>query len=121
MVCIRLFFYALICIFFGCFSVFVCLAIFSGQTQIITQHQATLERMTPSRVKKFLKKQAKKFNPNDKEVQVDQCAICLEQFCENDGNKISQLDCSKKHVFHLKCMIEWVEKNDICPMCREPI
>lgn len=78
MVCIRLFFYALICFFFGCFSVFVCLAIFSGQTNMITQHQATLERMTPSSVKTFLKKQAKKFNPNDAEVQVDQCAICLE-------------------------------------------
>lgn len=36
MVCIRLFFYALICFFFGCFSVFVCLAIFSGQTNIIS-------------------------------------------------------------------------------------
>lgn len=118
MVCIRLFFYALICVFFACFSVFVCLAIFSGQTNRITQHQATLERMTPSSVKKFLKKQAKKFNPD---TQCDQCAICLEQFSENDGKKISQLDCSEKHVFHLECIVEWVEKNDICPMCREPI
>mmetsp|Transcript_4230 Transcript_4230/g.7181 ORF Transcript_4230/g.7181 Transcript_4230/m.7181 type:complete len:84 (+) Transcript_4230:1135-1386(+) len=77
--------------------------------------------MTPSRVKKFLKRTAKRFNPRDGDLEVDQCAICLEDFSEKDGNKISQLECSKKHIFHLKCIIEWVEKSDICPLCREPI
>ena len=33
--------------------------------------------------------------------QVDQCAICLENFNENNNEKISQLNCNSKHIFHL--------------------
>ena len=45
--------------------------------------------MLPARVKSFLKKRAKRFNPNDNEGQVDQCAICLENFSETDNKKIA--------------------------------
>lgn len=68
MICIRLFFYGLICSFFACFSVFVCCAIASGQGNLITEHQETLERIPNGNyVKKFLKKKSRKFNPNDHE------------------------------------------------------
>ena len=36
MICIRLFFYSVICSFFGCMSIAVCCAIASGQQHIIT-------------------------------------------------------------------------------------
>ena len=39
MLCIRLFFYALICAFFGFISIAACCAIASGQQHIITQLQ----------------------------------------------------------------------------------
>ena len=39
MICIRLLFYALICVFFGFISIAACCAIASGQQHIITQHQ----------------------------------------------------------------------------------
>ena len=67
MICIRLFFYGLICSFFGCFSVFVCCAIASGQGNLITEHQDRLERIPNGTVKRFLKKKSKVFNPNDHE------------------------------------------------------
>lgn len=25
------------------------------------------------------------------------------------------------HTFHRKCMNRWMEKNDTCPMCRDPV
>lgn len=66
-------------------------------------------------------KRAYKFNPKDNKSQVEQCVICLENFSDKDGKKIATLNCSSKHVFHVKCIIDWCEKNNICPMCREPI
>ena len=47
------------------------------------------------------------------------CVICLEDYA--DKEKVVELDCNDKHLFHMKCMEEWVVKNDICPMCRVPI
>lgn len=70
MLCIRLFFYMMICSFFMCFSVFVCCAIASGQYNIISDNHANLDRI-PEGMKRFLKSRAKFFNPNDNEAQVD--------------------------------------------------
>lgn len=48
------------------------------------------------------------------------CSICLYEFKEND--KVSVLKCNKKHVFHLGCIRESVERfNFNCPLCRNPI
>mmetsp|Transcript_12860 Transcript_12860/g.19930 ORF Transcript_12860/g.19930 Transcript_12860/m.19930 type:complete len:92 (-) Transcript_12860:245-520(-) len=70
MICIRLFFYALICSFFACMSVFVCCAIASGQQHIISVNQERIERVTPVHVKRLLKRTAKKFNPLGTEAEV---------------------------------------------------
>ena len=74
-------------------------------------------------VKQFLEKRARQFNPttNNIDKEIEQCVICLDDFRENDGKKIAELNCNEKHIFHLDCLKEWIEKNDICPMCREPI
>lgn len=74
-------------------------------------------------VKKFLEQRARVFNPskNGSDKLVEQCVICLEEFKEGDGKKIAELNCNRNHIFHLECLKVWIEKNDICPMCREPI
>ena len=48
---------------------------------------------------------------------MEACAICLDPFTENDDKLVAELKC--KHIFHVECMMEWIEKNTICPMCRE--
>lgn len=45
-------------------------------------------------------------------LMVDECSICLEL----DGNEAVQLPCH--HVFHRRCIEEWVVTNASCPMCR---
>ena len=82
-------------------------------------------------VKDFLKNRSRSFNPNsvetDKKLAADKesCAICMDEYQEEEddgttnGKQIVELSCG--HVFHAKWMEEWVEKNDICPMCRKPI
>ena len=41
------------------------------------------------------------------------CSICLENF--NKKSKVSITPCS--HVFHYKCIHEWLFKNILCPKC----
>ena len=44
----------------------------------------------------------------------------MEDF-KQGGNQVVELACSNRHVFHMTCIKAWVDKNDICPMCREQI
>lgn len=46
------------------------------------------------------------------------CAICLDTFTEGDIIN----DTSKcPHVFHSQCLMEWLDKHDVCPCCRCPM
>lgn len=44
----------------------------------------------------------------------DICAICLDNYKENDI--ISELDCN--HIYHNKCISDWIIINNTCPQCR---
>ena len=69
-------------------------------------------------VKDYLKTKARAFDYK-KDMDVPTCSICLEDYNEQNKDKIAELNCN--HIFHLDCLNEWIDKNDICPMCREPI
>ena len=44
------------------------------------------------------------------------CAICL---CEFEvGEKVCALPCDDSHIFHTKCIEQWLETNSVCPVCR---
>ncbi|KAI4378013.1 hypothetical protein MLD38_015559 [Melastoma candidum] len=43
----------------------------------------------------------------------DVCPICLEEY-DIDNPKLLT---SCEHHFHLSCLLEWMERSDICPMC----
>lgn len=45
------------------------------------------------------------------------CTICLSDY--NEGDKIKSLPC--QHHFHLGCIDEWFNVDDICPLCKKPI
>ena len=53
------------------------------------------------------------------------CSICLIDFNlrqkdENiPGDNVIQLNCNKQHVFHSKCLQDWVDLQFTCPICRE--
>jgi len=42
------------------------------------------------------------------------CTICLEEF--NNDEEIIKLKCN--HLFHSKCIDDWIKKNQSCPLCR---
>ena len=45
----------------------------------------------------------------------EECSICLELF-ERD---ISALECG--HMFHAKCINDWLTKRRVCPICNEAV
>lgn len=73
-----------------------------------------------NKVRNFLKENCRKYDPeNAEDKKSDECIICLDSF--ESKIEIVGLNCTGKHIFHLKCMEEWVKHNNICPLCREPI
>jgi hypothetical protein len=56
-----------------------------------------------------------------------ECPICLKEFTQDDMD-LWQAPCAESHVFHSKCLVEWViptsggglsaKGHDTCPICR---
>ena len=42
------------------------------------------------------------------------CSVCLVEY--ENGEVISQLPCG--HAFHEQCIVEWLQIQAICPLCR---
>lgn len=60
---------------------------------------------------KYKKGDSKDVEEGDDE---DLCPICLNDL--EQGSKLRQLPC--KHVFHPKCIDEWLGSKSTCPMCK---
>ncbi|GAU45549.1 hypothetical protein TSUD_14510 [Trifolium subterraneum] len=56
---------------------------------------------------------------------IEQCAICLEEFCNESKLEIVRTKCM--HVFHEHCIARWLKRCYIthqlysCPLCRSQI
>lgn len=50
------------------------------------------------------------------EAYADHCAICYESMTTSDAKKTR---CA--HLFHTKCLIQWIRRRPICPMCNSEI
>jgi len=47
-----------------------------------------------------------------------ECVICFFEYKE--GEILCEMKCHKSHVLHENCLIEWLKKQAICPICRAP-
>ncbi|KAL6640791.1 hypothetical protein ACP70R_021914 [Stipagrostis hirtigluma subsp. patula] len=47
------------------------------------------------------------------------CAICLEEF--EDGEEVSVVPCARGHEFHPNCIVEWLGRSNMCPLCRHAL
>lgn len=52
-----------------------------------------------------------------------ECAICLQVFEENGKCSciVTMLPCEGRHCFHTKCIKKWLNKDNVCPYCRDEI
>lgn len=43
----------------------------------------------------------------------DACPICLEEYDTENPKMVTNCE----HDFHLSCLLEWMERSDLCPVC----
>ncbi len=46
------------------------------------------------------------------------CSICLSDFKPDDI--LIRFSC-KEHIFHKSCILTWLEKSDLCPLCKKSL
>ncbi|CAD8083664.1 unnamed protein product [Paramecium primaurelia] len=56
-------------------------------------------------------------NENEK----SDCIICLQPMIFNLDDPILQLNCHNTHIFHKKCITDWLIQNKKCPLCNTQI
>lgn len=47
------------------------------------------------------------------------CGICLKEYTSSEA--VCQLSCHPTHLFHFKCLKEWITQHYTCPYCRNII
>ncbi|TVU27157.1 hypothetical protein EJB05_29741, partial [Eragrostis curvula] len=47
-----------------------------------------------------------------------ECAVCLKDL-DAEGDKLSAMRCD--HAFHHDCIVPWLRRNAVCPLCRSPL
>ena len=47
------------------------------------------------------------------------CCICLTEFQDDDA--VTELKCFENHIFHSDCIVDWLKKNQTCPICRADV
>ena len=47
----------------------------------------------------------------------EKCPICLQKY--KGADMIKEFPC--KHIFHKKCIFKWLNKSNVCPLCKYDI
>jgi len=93
-----------------------------NEIKIFTKDEATNVNNKPKKTQGARIYEPIGLEPNDSSTSyttLQSCSICFDEYKEND-----EICCSKnrgcKHVFHKKCIVQWLMRNDDCPLCRAP-
>jgi len=112
------------CSYFDCVTGFMLLVIFLILIFIGLVFEAIIRlcmcKLTyPSQSLVSLRYQYQIFSYDTNSFGKNECVICLGDFVKND--EIVLLSCHYLHIFHEKCMIEWIQRSCVCPVCRTEI
>jgi len=51
-----------------------------------------------------------------------ECLVCMEEFCKDNPEILTLCKCGiNRGHWHLMCLMQWLEKEPHCPVCREAI
>ena len=51
----------------------------------------------------------------------NECSICLDPFNEDPDGELIYLPCNENHIFHAKCIKEWLQNKRECPLCKNRV
>ena len=109
MIWLRMFWVILLAIFAFFLICVICCANFRDDSVDYARRVSMKVKHRAPEVKKILQATIKKFKTKEINVankNVDACVICLEEF--QKGSEIAELNCNSKHIFHIKCIKNWV-------------
>lgn len=58
-----------------------------------------------------------KYSPQNKKIKNDICPVCLEEFRNTERVAL----CPCRHSFHVKCLQQWLDQHNTCPMCKASV
>ena len=70
--------------------------------------------LTKKQISRNLKPFIKIYHKDKDEDEDEDCAICLSELEENKRAVV--LTC--KHTYHVNCIQEWLETQNVCPLCK---
>ncbi|CDW74443.1 zinc finger protein [Stylonychia lemnae] len=108
---ILLFVYAIL----GCFCILSCCILCSGSSDRDQPSEFIGKIPYLNVVKSLNKKDFKYIEEVNKSM--NECAICLAKF--QDDDKITELNCDKRHYFHSLCIQSWMKQKLECPLCKK--
>jgi len=73
----------------------------------------------PSYEKKKKKFKCQLFSYSKEAFGEIQCVICLDDMKER--NEVLLLSCHQNHIFHENCIMEWMNKSLLCPICKRDL
>jgi len=85
------------------------------QENIEQNNEESIIKIKENIINNFLKIYYKDYCKTKKKKVNDTCAICLEKYINNEV--IVEFSC-QSHIFHEKCLYEWLQKSEICPLCK---
>lgn len=52
------------------------------------------------------------FNDERRNLDDEECSICLLQFNEFPNERLIYLPCNRKHIFHSNCILSWLQNDN---------
>jgi len=69
--------------------------------------------------KYFIEKRVPAVYYDEDKCDSKECTICLNKYIKNE--KLCGLTCHPSHIFHTRCIKQWLKINHVCPCCRTPV
>ncbi|KAJ6762057.1 hypothetical protein OIU74_024687 [Salix koriyanagi] len=81
------------------------------ESRVVVPRGASMSTMNKMKKESFCMKEMQE---DGDESCSDSCVVCLEKFSARV--ELTRLPC--KHIFHEKCIFDWLKKSTACPLCR---
>ncbi|KAL0483494.1 E3 ubiquitin-protein ligase [Acrasis kona] len=77
----------------------------------------SMHNIKPPTSKSALRDMEVVFFDKNRDKLYPECPVCQDDFKQDE--QLNKIECN--HLFHKKCLREWLERHNTCPMCRHEL